>query len=147
MTHNVQQNSLDPDTGHPDLARQVAVDQGNGCLYYDGQCPLCTREVARLREISDGLALCDIHEVHDATLPSRDTLLRELHFRDANGRFLVGLDANVAAWQYTRYGWLWRVLQWPVIRPLAERAYNAWATQRYRRLYGDSDTSPRGHDG
>jgi predicted DCC family thiol-disulfide oxidoreductase YuxK len=102
--------------------------------------------VARLREISNGLALCDIHEVQDATLPSRDTLLRELHFRDANGNMLVGLDANVAAWQHTRFGWLWRILQWPVIRPLAGRAYNAWAIQRYRRLYGNGDTCPRRRD-
>ena len=105
-------------------------------LYYDGQCPLCTREIAKLREVSDGLELCDIHHVDDQRLPDRDTLLRELHYRDADGSLLVGLDANVAAWQHTRWGWLWRVLQWPLVRPLAERAYARWARQRYQRLYG-----------
>ena len=106
-------------------------------LYYDGQCPLCSREVAKLRKISDGLTLCDIHDVEDDSLPDRDLLLRELHYRDAKGRLRVGLEANVAAWQHTRFGWLWRALLLPGIRPLAERAYNRWAKQRYQRLYGD----------
>jgi predicted DCC family thiol-disulfide oxidoreductase YuxK len=105
-------------------------------LYYDGQCPLCKREIARLRKISDGLELCDIHAVVDAGLPSRDTLLRNLHFRSAQGEFVTGLDANVAAWQYTRFGWLWQVLQWPMIRPVAARCYSLWARRRYQRLYG-----------
>ena len=108
-------------------------------LDYDGQCPLCSREVAKLREISDGLSLCDIHEVEDAGLPSRDELLRELHYRDADGELRVGLEANVAAWQHTRFGGLWRILLLPGIRPLAERAYNRWARQRYQRLYGAAD--------
>ena len=107
-------------------------------LYYDGQCPLCSREVAKLGEISENLTLCDIHEVEDDSLPERDDLLRELHYRDADGRLRVGLEANVAAWQHTRFGWLWRVLLLPGIRPLAERAYNGWARQRYQRLYGDA---------
>ncbi len=106
-------------------------------LYYDGQCPLCTREIAKLRDISEGLDLRDIHDVDDRGLPDRDTLLRELHYRDADGNLVVGLDANVAAWQHTRWGWLWRVLQWPLVRPLAEQAYSRWARQRYRRLYGE----------
>jgi predicted DCC family thiol-disulfide oxidoreductase YuxK len=108
----------------------------NDTLYYDGQCPLCKREVGRLREISSGLALCDIHDLDDAGLPSRDQLLRQLHLRTAKGEFLTGLEANVAAWQHTRIGWLWRVLQWPLIRPVASRCYNLWARRRYQRLYG-----------
>jgi predicted DCC family thiol-disulfide oxidoreductase YuxK len=64
-------------------------------------------------------------------------LLRTLHLRTADGELLQGLEANVAAWQHTRVGFLWRWLQWPLVRAVAGRVYDAWALWRYRRLYGD----------
>jgi predicted DCC family thiol-disulfide oxidoreductase YuxK len=107
-------------------------------LYYDGQCPLCTAEINHLRRLKgDELDLIDVHGCGQQGLPSRREMLEKLHYRDADGRLLVGLDANIAAWQHTRIGFLWRILDWPLIRPLAEWAYNRWAVIRYRRLYGD----------
>lgn len=106
-------------------------------LYYDGHCPLCTAEMARLGKLSDGgLELRDIHALQpDPALPDRETLLRNLHLRTADGRLLTGIEANVAAWQHTRLGPLWRWLRWPLIRPIADAAYRVWADRRYRRLY------------
>ncbi len=110
-------------------------------LYYDGECELCRAEMRRLQPlVGDSLVLRDIHQQEGGDdLPSRDTLLRSLHYRDADGRMLVGLEANVAAWQHTRFGPLWRVLLWPPVRLLATPVYNAWARWRYRRLYGEGD--------
>ena len=119
-------------------------------LYYDGQCPLCVSEMDRLRRLKGPeLSLRDIHAL-DAELdddvdsynaatcntdrPDRDTLLRVLHL-ERDGVFLTGVDANVAAWQHTRFGWLWRWMTWPLIRPVVEIAYNRWARWRYDRLY------------
>ncbi len=121
-------------------------------LYYDGQCPLCVKEMDRLRRLKgSSLSLCDIHELDyqrdhapggDTTgqpsgRPDRDTLLRVLHL-ERDGVFLTGVDANVAAWQHTRFGWLWRWMTWPVIRPMVERVYDRWARWRYDRLYSQS---------
>jgi predicted DCC family thiol-disulfide oxidoreductase YuxK len=110
-------------------------------LYYDGRCPLCTREVALLRRASDDrLAFCDIHEADAGTegLPPREDLLQVLHIRREDGTLVTALDANVAAWQHTRYGLFWRWLRWPPMRWLAQPVYAAWARRRYRRLYGES---------
>jgi predicted DCC family thiol-disulfide oxidoreductase YuxK len=106
-------------------------------LYYDGQCPLCNREMAKLGQLCDAnLQLRDIHSLTAGEdLPDRETLLRTLHLKTANGELLTGIDANVMAWQHTRLGPLWRWLRWPVIRPLADRVYRIWAERRYRRLY------------
>ena len=88
---------------------------------------------------SDDLELVDIHCVPvSADLPDRDTLLRNLHLRLPDGRLLTGVDANVAAWQYTRYGWWFRWMRWPLVRLLADRAYRRWARWRYDRLYRTS---------
>ncbi|WP_035514282.1 thiol-disulfide oxidoreductase DCC family protein [Pseudohaliea rubra] len=110
-------------------------------LYYDGRCGLCAREIARLERLrDDGLALCDIHTLDaepEPGEPDRDTLLRTLHLRTDDGRWLTGADANVAAWRHTRYGWLWGWLRWPLLRRLVDPVYAHWAAWRYRRLYGD----------
>ena len=90
----------------------------NDQLFYDGQCPLCVAEMDKLRTLADGgLDLVDIHTTdEELDLPEREALLGTLHLRRKEGGFLVGMDANVAAWQHTRYGWLWRPLRWPLIR-------------------------------
>ena len=106
-------------------------------LFYDAGCPLCRREVDILRSLAGpGLVFQDIHAAEDDGLPSREALLKSLHLLRANGEMLTGLTANVAVWQHTRFGLPWRLLLLPLIRPPAERAYDAWAKRRYARLYG-----------
>ena len=51
-------------------------------LFYDGQCPLCAKEIRTLRKLQRGnLIFADIHEQRDgsANLPSHEALLRRLH--------------------------------------------------------------------
>lgn len=109
-------------------------------LLFDGRCPLCRKEIALLRRLSRGrLGLQDIHGQAAVTWPDQppaDTLLRVLHLVMPDGRWLTGIEATVAAWSTTPFGWLWRPLMWPGLRPLAERGYTRWARQRYQRLYG-----------
>jgi predicted DCC family thiol-disulfide oxidoreductase YuxK len=106
-------------------------------LYYDGNCPLCTSEMARLETLkSEELQLVDIHSMAASSdQPDRDTLLRTLHLRQPDGRWLTGADANVAAWQFTQRGVWFRWLRWPVLRGLVDFIYEIWARRRYNRLY------------
>jgi predicted DCC family thiol-disulfide oxidoreductase YuxK len=108
-------------------------------LYYDGQCPLCNAEMQKLKlHVGDKLELVDIHSLpKDASLPGKQALLSNLHLKQASGDFLIWLEANVAAWQHTRYGVFFRWLRWPVLRSIADRVYDSWAHWRYRRLYPD----------
>jgi predicted DCC family thiol-disulfide oxidoreductase YuxK len=107
-------------------------------LYYDGACPLCSTEIDRLRAASDGsLRTLDIHALAPGECEDVDQLLRTLHYVSPTGDRLVGLDANVAAWQHTRWGFAFRWLRWPLVRSIASRVYDVWARWRYRRMYGD----------
>ena len=107
-------------------------------LYYDGACPLCSAEVNRLQEASDGsLRTLDIHALAPEEHGDVDELLRTLHYVTPDGDLLVGLDANVAAWQHTQWGFAFRWLRWPLVRAIASRVYDVWAGWRYRRRYGD----------
>lgn len=104
-------------------------------LYYDGQCPLCSSEVRRLAALSDKhLACVDVHST-DLETEEKTAMLKVLHYRTEHGEWLTGLDANIAAWQHTKLGFLFRWLRWPVIRTVADKIYSAWAVIRYDRLY------------
>ncbi len=106
-------------------------------LYYDGKCPLCAKEITLLAKLKDrNLILSDIHSVSAgrASWPDQREMLRVLHLKTQSGKWLVGLDANVAAWQHTRIGWLFSPLRWPIIRLFADRVYGWWANRRYCRL-------------
>lgn len=115
----------------------IEVGKMKATLYYDGRCALCAGEIRRLARLQQGtLALQDIHAMEpDSGEPDKDALLRTLHLRTAEGKWLTGADANVAAWQHTRHGWLWRWLRWPVVRWFVDAVYRPWALWRYRRLY------------
>ena len=113
-----------------------------GILYYDGICPLCQREMAHLAKLkSDQLTLLDIHDLPPSTeVPDKETLLQNLHLKRGL-EWITGLDASVAAWQYTRIGFFWRWLSWPIIKPLADWGYDQWATRRYAKRYAH-DSNP-----
>lgn len=107
-------------------------------LFYDGQCPLCAREIRTLRKLQRGhLIFADIHEQRDgiSTLPSHEKLLRRLHLMTWTGEWVIGLQANVRAWSHTPFGFLFRPLLWPGIHAVASRIYENWADRRYERKY------------
>jgi predicted DCC family thiol-disulfide oxidoreductase YuxK len=109
-------------------------------LFYDGQCPLCTREIRLLAKLCDDrLALIDIHSIEqNPDFPDTHSLLSVLHMRTADGRWITGVQATVKAWSHTRMGFLWKPLTWPIIRDFAARIYHLWAKARFTRLYGAS---------
>ncbi len=107
-------------------------------LFYDGNCPLCMREVRLLTRIADeGLLLTDLHDVaENPDEPSSLERLKNLHLRTGDGEWLTGVDATIRAWSHTRWGFLFKVLRWPAAGPVADSAYRYWARKRYQRLYG-----------
>lgn len=112
-------------------------------LYYDSNCPICVKEVGRLRRIADEeLVLCDIFQANNDALPDTDTLLRQLHLETSDGELLTGVEANVAAWRHTHWAFLFSWMQWPVFRTVTDKIYTRWALWRYRRLYGDQYQEP-----
>jgi predicted DCC family thiol-disulfide oxidoreductase YuxK len=107
-------------------------------LFYDGSCGMCAKEIYFLERWKDeGLALVDIHSDPRRQLAeqfSDNELLSVLHLQSSNGRWLTGLDATVRAWQHTPLGWVFKPLRWPLIKPIADWAYDKWAHKRACKL-------------
>ena len=105
-------------------------------LYYDGRCPFCATEMARLQSWNRAgrLAFVDIAADGFDPLPlglDMAALNRESHARRADGALLVGIDSLLAA--YTLVGRAWLV--WPLrvrfLRPVLGFAYRGFARHRY----------------
>lgn len=106
-------------------------------LYYDGQCPLCSKEIAVLKRWQrGGLAFVDIHSLDSSNDLSRQIkMLQILHLRRGD-IWLTGVDATVAAWSHTPVGLLFKTLRLPLLSVLVDKAYMKWAKRRYEKLYG-----------
>ena len=80
--------------------------------------------MARLAKYHDeGLELLPI-----TSLAAEDqaAMRSELHLKTEDGQWVKGLEANVRAWEHTRYGSVVGLLLHPTLRWLAELGYRMW---------------------
>lgn len=106
-------------------------------LFYDGQCPLCCREVAwlRARNRCGKLRLQDIHAPDfDPAIyaTSMEALMAEIHGLLPDGRLVKGMDAFYAAYSAVGLGWLMAPTRWPLLKDIFDRLYLWFARHRLR---------------
>jgi predicted DCC family thiol-disulfide oxidoreductase YuxK len=106
-------------------------------VFYDGQCPLCRREInmVRRKDKHHRLLLTDIsaRDFEAASVGrSLDQLMREIHGRNSQGDWFVGVD--VFREMYRRIGFerLSGLVDWPILRQLMQLGYRCFAHFRYR---------------
>jgi predicted DCC family thiol-disulfide oxidoreductase YuxK len=106
-------------------------------LYYDGNCPFCAAEMARLRRWDSAGYL----EFIDIAAPGFDAavlgvemadLQRELHSLAVSGELLVGIDSMLAAYTLVGRGYLVWPLRVRPLRPLLRTLYRWFARNRYQ---------------
>lgn len=104
-------------------------------LLYDGQCPLCKREIEfiRKRDRHGRIALEDI------TAPDFDADRYGLTFERAYGRMhavlpdgqiVEGMEVFRRTYAELGWGWLLKVTGWPILRPVFDRLYLLFAKVR-----------------
>ncbi|RMU33537.1 Cell division inhibitor [Pseudomonas syringae pv. primulae] len=104
-------------------------------LYFDGECPLCAREikVLRARAAADRLLFVDISDdVFDASLLGLTLTQMEssLHARFDDGTWVTGLDATLWSWRAAGLGKWVAPLSWPILRPLFTVLYRLFCRFR-----------------
>ena len=77
-------------------------------VWYDGECPLCLREISLMRRLDrrDAIDFVAIQSASDCPL-DRATLMKRFHARETGGPIVSGAAAFAA---------MWRAI--PVLRPL-----------------------------
>ena len=107
-------------------------------IFFDGDCPLCLREIAYVRKLDrkKKIVFTDIaspsFDAEQATGRDLDKLMASMHARLPGGQIVDGVEAFRQ--MYSRVGWgpLVRISRWPLIRPVLDRAYALFARNRPR---------------
>lgn len=104
-------------------------------LYFDGNCPLCAREIRVLRRYAaeDRLVFVDINNAEfDATALGFTVkqMQASLHACFADGQWVNGLDATLWSWRAAGLG-IWATpLTWRALRPLLALGYRLFCRLR-----------------
>ena len=107
-------------------------------VYYNSACPVCNAGISSQR---DKMASCrvdwlDVHEHNgaaDGVGGDLEFVRERLHVVDETGDVRVGLEAFIAIWRSSLgERWKARLFSLPLIRPLANWAYNVFARRLYR---------------
>lgn len=113
-------------------------------LLYDGECPLCVREVRMLERFNKKslfgakpgkLALADIAAPgFDAQVYGRsfEELMGQIHGVLPDGRLITGMEVFRRAYAAVGLGALAAPTGWPLLRPLFDLFYRWFARNRLR---------------
>jgi predicted DCC family thiol-disulfide oxidoreductase YuxK len=126
---------------------QSAVSSGTGTgrsavgwelqILYDGDCPLCSREIAALRRLDRKSRLSLVDIAAPGFDPSRYGLDRaavmgRIHAALPDGRVVEGMEVFRRAYRAVGLGWLLAPSRWPGLRRLFDAAYRVFARNRLR---------------
>ena len=104
-------------------------------VYYDGGCPVCSREISyyRARPGVEGFDWIDVSDTN-ATLGSgltQSQAMARMHVRLANGTLLSGAAAFAEMWRrMPNLAWLGWLLAMPPFETLAEGCYRLFLLAR-----------------
>lgn len=112
-------------------------EEGRLTLLYDGDCPLCMKEVNMLRSRSDArggtLQFVDIAAGdYDAVSCGVDyeTAMGQIHAIRPDGTIIQGVKVFREAYEAVGLGWVYSVTKVPGALWLADKIYGVWADRR-----------------
>jgi predicted DCC family thiol-disulfide oxidoreductase YuxK len=111
-------------------------------VFFDGACPICTREIALMRRLDRRrqLDFCDF-SAQEYDVASRGFSIEDLgtviHARWADGSVITGVEVFRAMWEAVGLGFLAKLSRLSLVEPLVLKAY-AWFARNRLRLTGRS---------
>ncbi len=105
-------------------------------LYYDGNCPLCMKEVNHLSSMNGKGQLILVNIKDDGFAEKHpefdlEKMDQSIHASLGDGRIVTGVDATLAAWEAVGLGCLIAPLRWPGVALLADWGYSVFARNRH----------------
>jgi predicted DCC family thiol-disulfide oxidoreductase YuxK len=105
-------------------------------VYYDGDCPLCRREIdwVRKRDGESKIRFVDISDPNfDAEAVTGKTffdLMARLHARTRDGEWITGIEVTRQMFAAIGFRRSVQMSRWPVIRNLLDWSYQIFAKNR-----------------
>lgn len=106
-------------------------------VFFDGDCPLCRREIELLRSLDQrrSIRFTDISDPGFDAIGlgvEHDRLMAEIHGRLPDGQWIRGVETFRQLYEAVGFGWLVAVTRWPGIRHLLDTGYRVFARNRLR---------------
>ena len=134
-----------PDTAVTSTHGDVALT-----IYYDGACPVCSREIAMYRrqagaEQSEWVDASTCPESALGAGLSRGAALARFHVRRSDGTLVDGMRGFASLWRtLPRFAWAGRIASFGPLSSLLAAAYNAFLW--VRPLWQGARTAPASKD-
>jgi predicted DCC family thiol-disulfide oxidoreductase YuxK len=107
-------------------------------VLYDGDCPLCSREIRFLEKVDRGRGRIQFEDIAEPSfdpgaygLDAREAMAR-IHGVLPEGTVIEGVEVFRRAYAAVGLGWLMAPTRWTGLRRLAELAYRIFARNRLR---------------
>lgn len=106
-------------------------------VYFDGECPLCTREIKMLQRLDkqSKIEFVDISRAEFDPLPigvSMSQLMAEIHGRLLDGTVISGVEVFRRLYAAVGFNRLVAMSRWPIVRQVLGVAYQVFAKNRLR---------------
>ncbi len=106
-------------------------------VFYDGDCPLCDREIRFLRwgDRKQRILFTNIASAEFSAKEygiSLDTLMAQLHGRLPNGQWIQGVEVFRRLYSAVGFGWLMLPTRLPLIRSMLDGLYSLFARNRLK---------------
>ncbi len=104
-------------------------------FFYDGECPICTREVCQLQKNDPKKSMKFINIASHDFVEEKgnldyETAMKAMHAQDEKGNLFVGFDAFAKAYARCDLPLLATVLNLPFLRPVLDPMYRLFAKHR-----------------
>jgi predicted DCC family thiol-disulfide oxidoreductase YuxK len=116
-------------------------------LLYDGECPLCLREVNFLRKKDAGRGKVVFVDIADDNYSPEEnagidyeTAMTRIHAVLADGTVVKNIEAFRKVYEILGMGWIYALTKIPVIGWIANKVYEIWANLRLK-ITGREDLS------
>ncbi len=106
-------------------------------LLYDGDCPLCLRELSFLQKKDAGrgrvkftnIAALDYDPEENGGIDF-ETAMGRIHAVRADGTVVKNVAVFQEVYDAIGIGWMYAPTKWPIIGPLVNKIYDLWADKR-----------------
>ncbi|NES80462.1 MAG: DUF393 domain-containing protein [Moorea sp. SIO2B7] len=108
-------------------------------LLYDGECPLCLREVNFLQKRDAGRGLVAFVDIADDNYSPQEnggidfeTAMGRIHAVLADGTVIKNVEVFRRVYEILGMGWIYAATKLPVIGFLVDKIYDIWADLRLK---------------
>ena len=124
-------------TQHDTVTRQSPSANWKIKLLYDGECPLCVREVNFLRKQDAGRGLVEFVDIANLDYNPQEhggidyeTAMGRIHAVLSDGTIVKNVEVFRRVYEILGIGWIYAATKLPVIGAIANALYEIWADWR-----------------